>query len=176
MLIIEDNAELRSYLRSTLQEHYLCFDAPNGEQGLRIAKEQIPDLIVCDVMMPGIDGYATAQELKSDEHTSHIPILMLTAKNDLNSRLKGWQSSIDEYMAKPFSSTELLYRIHNLLTVRDLLKKRFGSCLSNETPVLNAEFIHNKDEKFILKFEKVIEENFTNPGFKRTDAENYQHW
>jgi signal transduction histidine kinase/ligand-binding sensor domain-containing protein/CheY-like chemotaxis protein/AraC-like DNA-binding protein len=170
VLIIEDNAELRSYLRSTLQEYYLCFDAPNGEQGLRIAKEQIPDLIVCDVMMPGIDGYATAQELKSDVHTSHIPILMLTAKNDLNSRLKGWQSSIDEYMAKPFSNTELLYRIHNLLTVRDLLKKRFGSCLSNETPILNAEFIHNKDEKFILKFEKVIEENFTNPDFKRTDA------
>ncbi|HEX8529465.1 MAG TPA: ATP-binding protein, partial [Cytophagales bacterium] len=126
VLVVEDNADVRTFVRSTLQEHYQVLEAANGPAGLQLAGEHVPDLIITDLMMPGMDGYQVCTALRQDERTSHIPVIMLTAKTDLDSRLEGLEAGADSYLGKPFSHRELIAQINNLLTVRRQLRERYG--------------------------------------------------
>ncbi len=129
ILLIDDNTDMRQLLNDQLSLDYLCFQAANGKTGLATAREQLPDLIISDVMMPVMDGYELAQALKADELTSHIPIILLTAKGSTESRIKGLQLLIDDYLAKPFNLEELSLRIRNIMTIRDIVRKRAGQAI-----------------------------------------------
>ena len=187
--IIEDNPQMRQFIREQLSDQFYCLTSANGEAGCELATEQIPDLIICDVMMPGISGFTVAKRLKEAQNTSHIPIIMLTAKGDQQSRMQGWQHHVDAYLSKPFNVEELKLRINNLLLMRERLRVSYGQVLqpdataqsntaqpdkaaleneaqsSTELSELNA-----KELKFIATFESIIADNYSNSAFKRADA------
>jgi len=125
VLVIEDNFDMRQYVESLLIEQYQVLTAENGQLGLEKALSFIPDLIISDVMMPERDGFELTKALKLDQLSSHIPIILLTAISDRKSRLRAWHEKADEYLVKPFDSEELLLRVNNLLSIRDLLKQSF---------------------------------------------------
>ncbi|TQV89725.1 hybrid sensor histidine kinase/response regulator transcription factor [Aliikangiella coralliicola] len=126
VLLIEDNVDMRNYIKENINSRFKVFIAANGEEGVKVATEEIPDLIISDIMMPKMDGYEVTKQLRCQESTNHIPIVLLTARSDRESRLKGWQEKADEYLTKPFDVEELLIRLDNLLEIREILKKRFS--------------------------------------------------
>ena len=126
ILVIEDNQDMRDYIVGSLGDDYQTITASNGEEGVNLAKQEVPDLIISDIMMPKKDGFETTKELRSNDITSHIPIILLTALGDSENRIKGWQEKADEYLTKPFNTEELKTRIVNLLEIRNILKRRFG--------------------------------------------------
>ncbi len=126
LLVIEDNPDMRDYIVNSIQQNYQIFTAKDGEQGLNIAIAEVPDLIISDVMMPKMDGYQVTHQLRKNQLTNHIPIILLTARGDRESRLKGWFEKADEYLTKPFDTEELKIRLKSLLEIRDILKKRFA--------------------------------------------------
>ncbi|MCJ8268961.1 MAG: ATP-binding protein, partial [Psychrosphaera sp.] len=128
LLIIEDNPDMREYIYQSLCQQYQCVVEANGKAGVERAIAIIPDIIISDVMMPIMDGYEVTKAIKSDERTSHIPVILLTARDDKQSRLKGWIEKADEYLTKPFDTQELTIRIDNLLAIRDILRDRFNQC------------------------------------------------
>jgi PleD family two-component response regulator len=115
ILVVEDNADARRYIRGALDEHYTVKEAVDGKDGIDKAKILVPDLIVSDVMMPCIDGYELCKTIKSNVATSHIPIILLTAKASEKSVLEGYDTGADDYITKPFSAKILLSRIRNLI-------------------------------------------------------------
>ncbi|MBT7579045.1 MAG: response regulator [Candidatus Marinimicrobia bacterium] len=153
LLIVEDNADVRTYIRSFLDELYECHEAVDGEDGLVLALEFIPDMIISDVMMPKMDGVEFCKRIKTDERTSHIPVILLTAKADLESKLAGLETGADDYLTKPFEADELLMRIRNLIAQRQLLKEQFQRELSLVPAGLN---LSSMDEQFLQKTIKVI--------------------
>ena len=172
ILIIEDNVEMRNLLIDCFKDEFNCITAPNGVLGLELANKTIPDCIICDVMMPILDGYEVAKELRKNENTSHIPIIMLTAKGDNESRMQGWDQNVDDYITKPFSEKELSKRVNNLLDIRSILRKKFAGALSSSSiteTIANFNF-HEKDKSFLTKFEQTILENYQNCDFNRIQA------
>ncbi|MBK9013984.1 MAG: response regulator [Saprospiraceae bacterium] len=127
LLLIEDNPDVMTYLKSCLSDSYRMVAAVNGQEGVELATKLVPDLVVTDVMMPVMDGYEVCRFLKNDERTSHIPVIMLTAKAGLESRLEGLELGADAYLAKPFHREELLVQIRNLLAVRRRLQRHYRS-------------------------------------------------
>jgi signal transduction histidine kinase/ligand-binding sensor domain-containing protein/CheY-like chemotaxis protein/AraC-like DNA-binding protein len=163
LLIVEDNYEMRDYIKDCLIGNYLIEEAINGEQGIRKAEAIIPDLIISDVMMPKMDGNELTNILKNNEKTSHIPIILLTAKSGQDSKIEGLKSGADDYLTKPFDLKELQIRIENLITIRKKLQERIGkSDLIIKPEVKNLRSI---DEKFINKVIKVIEEHISDEAF-----------
>ncbi len=134
VLVIEDNDDMRRYIVDNITENFQAITARNGEEGVARAIEEIPDLIISDVMMPKMDGYQSTHLLKTNDLTSHIPIILLTARGDRESRLKGWHQKADEYLTKPFDVEELNIRLNNLLDIRNILKKRFGETVFEPQP------------------------------------------
>ncbi len=118
VLLIDDNPDIRSYLFDCLAPYYNVLQASNGVDGLRITRESPPDLIICDIMMPGMDGYEVCQTLKSDSHLNHIPLIFLTAKASMGMKVEGLKVGADDYIAKPFNASELLARTGNLILLR----------------------------------------------------------
>ena len=166
VLIIEDNADMRSFVIQSMSAQYNCLNAKDGEEGIQVAIKEIPDIIVCDLMMPKMDGYQVARNLRADERTSHIPIILLTAKGDKESRLLGWKENIDDYITKPFDEEELLARVANLLTVRNILKRKVGAnSLSKDSE--NQSILPEKEKLFLDKVNKVIAKNFHDNQFGR---------
>lgn len=135
ILVVDDNEDIRTYLRVLLSDHYYVIEASDGQNGLRLAKESVPDLIVSDVMMPVMDGLTFCSKIKEDEVTSHIPVILLTARSEESQRIEGYEHGADAYLTKPFSSHLLLARISNLLQAR---RQRKNMDAKN---VLSAEFI-----------------------------------
>lgn len=129
ILVIEDNPDMQSYIVECLTPTFHCITANNGELGLALAKEKIPDLVISDVMMPKMDGYQVTKSLREELTTSHIPVIMLTALGDRESRLKGWQERADEYLTKPFDVEELNLRVKSILDIRELVRKRLTDSL-----------------------------------------------
>ncbi|MGB0862419.1 MAG: hybrid sensor histidine kinase/response regulator transcription factor [Saprospiraceae bacterium] len=164
LLIIEDNQELRSYIRSCIDENiYQVTEAKDGEEGLEKAQVIIPDLIISDVMMPKKDGFEVTQFIRQTLSTSHIPIILLTAKSALESRLEGLRRGADAYLTKPFSPQELVLRIRKLIELRQMLQNRYhtASQLSNEHLIENEVSTFEKEDKFIADFKNYILENIT---------------
>jgi len=164
LLVVEDNDDLRSYVRSYLDDEYSVHEAVNGALGLQSAIEKIPDLIISDVMMPMMDGYQLCRALKSNEKTSHIPVILLTAKAAKEDKLEGLELGADDFLTKPFDPAELLVRIKNLIEQRQLLRKRYLKEL-NLYPQALPDKIASMDEQFLQKAMEVVRENIPDPEF-----------
>lgn len=126
ILVVEDNADIRDYIADSFTDLYEVKTAANGKEGLQIATDCIPDIIVSDIMMPVMNGVVMCQKLKADIRTSHIPVILLTAKDSITDKEEGYQAGADSYLTKPFSASLLQSRISNLLTQRRLLSERFA--------------------------------------------------
>lgn len=162
VLVIEDNDDIRNFLRLTLEPAYRVFDTVDGEAGIEKALEIVPDVIVCDVMMPGKDGFEVTKILKKQEKTSHVPIILLTAKAGVENRITGLETGADAYVPKPFSSDELHARIKNLIDGRKKLKEKFSRSLLVK-PDVAAE--PSMEEKFLMRVKKVVEEHLDDEHF-----------
>ncbi len=162
LLIVEDNADFRKYLYDHLSPDYQVIEAKDGMEGLDKSIEQIPDLIVSDVMMPGINGFELCHKVKSDERTSHIPVILLTVKASEESKIEGLETGADDYVTKPFDIKELKVRIRNLIDQRRQLRMRF-----NRKQGLKPEEIASTsvDEKFLRKALAIIEQKMSDPDF-----------
>lgn len=169
ILLVEDNADVVAYTASCLPDYRLAVGR-DGREGYEIALEIIPDLIITDVMMPLMDGYELCSQLRSHGNTSHIPIIMLTAKADLESKMEGLEKGADAYLHKPFNPEELLIRIKKLLELRRNLQefylKKAGIDI-NETAISAVEEVlsDKKENEFVKRVREAIEENLTDTGF-----------
>lgn len=163
ILLVEDNADMRSFIYETLADQFEVIEAANGQEGIDKAIELIPDLIISDIMMPRIDGLELCSRLKNDERTSHIPIVLLTAKAEIESRLAGLERGADDYLAKPFHRSELLLRIHNLLESRRRLRERFAA-LQPPEPSENKDV--QIEDAFLQKVRGIIEDNLSDSEFE----------
>lgn len=162
VLVIEDNDDIRNFLRLTLEPAFRVFDAIDGETGIEKATEIIPDVIVCDVMMPGKDGFDVTKVLKKQEKTSHVPIILLTAKAGVENRIAGLETGADAYVPKPFSSDELHARIRNLIDGRKKLKEKYSRSLLVKPDVVAEP---SMEEKFLLRVKNVVEEHLDDENF-----------
>jgi len=162
ILIVEDHPEMMRYLRETLKADYITMGASNAVDGLELAQEKIPDLIITDIMMPGMDGYAFCEEIKSNEKTSHIPVIFLTAKTNQTDIIHGLETGADDYLIKPFNTIELKIRVKNMIQSRLTLRKKF-----TPNTLVKAEEISvtSRDRMFIEKILQLIEENIDNEKF-----------
>ena len=173
ILLVEDNADVVAYTASCLPDYRLAV-GKDGKEGFEIAKEIIPDLIITDVMMPFVDGFELCKLLRSDEHTSHIPIIMLTAKADIESRLQGLSTGADAYLEKPFNKEELSIRINKLLELRKNLQqyylKKAGLADVAQSPAVLAAtsemtLSDKREDEFVKKVREVIELHLTETDF-----------
>ena len=162
LLLIEDNVDVRNYVRGILSPYYALIEAPNGEEGIKKAIEYIPDLVISDVMMPLKNGYEVCKFLKQEEKTAHIPVILLTAKASVNSRIEGLETEADLYLSKPFVPKELMLCIRNLIESRKKLRERY-----NKQVVLKPKDIavNSVDEQFLEKLMRVVETNFEDEAF-----------
>ncbi len=170
LLLVEDNVDVVAYTATCLPDYKLSV-GKDGQEGFDIAVEIIPDLIITDVMMPIIDGFEMCRKLRQDERTSHIPIIMLTAKADIQSKLEGLEQGADVYLEKPFNKEELLLRIRKLIEQRENLQqyysKQMGIIAETETiPAPGQRDIEErKEHEFVKKVREIVEANFTNYEF-----------
>lgn len=165
LLIVEDNPDLRHYIRSIFSSMYRIEEAQDGQIGLQMATELIPDVVICDVMMPRLDGFGFCKALKTDIRTNHIPVVMLTAKTTLNDRLEGLETGADDYLSKPFHTEELQLRIQNLLKKQQLLQQKYAH-LAPITQVADEVVpVASMDDLFLQKVTEVLAKNYTESSF-----------
>jgi len=162
LLIVEDNSDVRKYIISHLEVDYGIQEAVDGEDGLTKSIEQIPDLIVSDVMMPKMDGFQLCEKLKTDERTSHIPVILLTAKATSKDKIEGYETGADDYIMKPFDAKELKVRIKNLIDQRKKLREHF---LKEGIFNLDNKNIISVDKKFLEKAVNIINEHLSDSLF-----------
>lgn len=162
VLVVEDNQEIRNFLIQSLNSEYEILDAENGEIALRIATDKIPDIIISDVMMPVMDGFEFCRKVKTDERTSHIPMILLTARSGEIHELDGLKTGADVYLTKPFSIQKLQLTLSNLLMLQENMRKKFSQQLKLEP--LNI-IIESSDEEFLNKVLQLLEKNITNTDF-----------
>lgn len=163
ILLIEDNAELRFFCREALRDKYNILEAGTGEEGLETAREFIPDLVVCDVMMPGMDGLEVCRRLKSDLTTSHIPVLLLTAKTSVPSVIKGLETGADDYITKPFQLEVLSLKIANHIQIRENLRSRYALHASGGEVAPRAGY--EREDIFLSGLRTLIENNLADQDF-----------
>jgi len=171
ILLVEDNSDLREYIRDSIGQQYQILEAQNGKQGLDLALEQIPDLVISDVMMPEMDGFELCEKLKTDERTSHIPVILLTARAGMESKIEGLETGADDFITKPFDIDELKIRIKNLVRQRKELRKRFMQEIEAIKQVSEQEIL-SMDQQFLRKAKRVVEENMTSSDFSAEDFAN----
>lgn len=160
ILIAEDNADLRAYICEELSGHYHMIEAEDGEAGFQQAAQYIPDLVISDVMMPKMDGYQLCEKLKTDERTSHIPVVLLTARSDRDSKMEGLTLGADDYVTKPFEPEELRVRVKNLIDQRRKLRERFSRTMTASI----AEFaVMPADERFLKRVFDFVESRLDDP-------------
>ena len=172
LLVVEDNSDIRQYIADTFSDDFRILQAENGEEGVGLAREHIPDIIVSDIMMPKMNGIQLTRMLKDDIRTSHIPIILLTAKNADEDKEEGYDSGADSYLTKPFTAKLLASRIRNLLTARRRLTEMIAngpahvkatamaddgsSPISSQSP---QPKLSRLDQEFIDRLNNLIEEN-----------------
>jgi len=162
ILVVEDSADIRDYIRGSLEPAYAVVEAGNGREGIQRAQEIIPDLIISDIMMPEIDGYVLCRELKNDVKTSHIPIVLLTAKASEENIVEGLETGADDYVTKPFSTAILSARIKNLIDLRRHMQLTLDREMSMKPVNIPVSQI---DKTFIKKMRQVVRENISDPDF-----------
>ncbi len=154
ILVVEDNTEVRNYIMSSLQDDYHVVAANDGDSGITQAIDVIPDLVITDLMMPVTDGMTVCRTIKKDERTSHIPVIMLTAKADLESKIEGLESGADDYLAKPFHTKELLARIANQIAIRKSLQEKFRGGVAKEE---SDQQLPTREKVFMAKLRATVE-------------------
>ena len=169
LLIIEDHSDVRKYISDILRDSYKIDEAFDGEDGLRKSLEEIPDLIISDIMMPKMDGIKLCQTLKSDSRTSHIPIILLTAKATINDKIEGLQTGADDYIMKPFEEAELKARINNLLEQR----KRIHQHFQKYEVIVDEEKITSLDQRFLKQTLSLINEHISDNDFSVEELAEY---
>lgn len=162
LLLVEDNVDVMHYLKEILEDRYQILEASDGAMGIEMAFETIPDLIVSDVMMPKKNGYEVCETLKQDERTSHISIILLTAKASEEDKMQGLLTKADAYLTKPFAPKELLVRVQNLIESRKKLREKYKRELILKPSEVSVNSI---DENFLLKVIKVVNENLDDEHF-----------
>ncbi len=175
VLVVDDNNDIRRYERTLLESKYFVLEARDGKEGLEIAKREIPDLVVCDVMMPVLDGMEFCAQLKSTVATSHIPVVMLTAKNLDDQRTEGYVQGADSYITKPFNNKVLLARIDNLLKSRAQLRALFTAEESGAftgKPAEHSAELADPDKQFLKKLHDVIRKHMGESSFGVEDVAN----
>ena len=161
ILTVEDNEDIRAHITDNMAE-YNVMEAADGAAGLQVATEQLPDLIITDLMMPKMDGVELCEKLKTDERTSHIPVIMLTAKTSVEDRIEGLETGADDYLTKPFNIKELRVRVKNLIKQRQKLRERFRKELMLEPREIA---VTSADERFIIQALEIIEKNMSDEDF-----------
>ena len=169
-LVVDDNQEMRAFIKQLLSGKYLVIEAEDGQQGLSQARAHSPDIIISDVMMPGMNGFEMLSEVRSDMSISHIPVILLTAKSDQQSKLQGLSDLADDYITKPFDSDILLKRMSRLLEIRTILQQCF---LNNSGLQVKADdqtdeqssAITELEQKFLSRFTELIEKNYSLADF-----------
>ncbi len=163
ILVVEDNDHLVYYLRSCLEDRYQILTAPNGQVGLELAREKVPDIIISDVMMPEMDGFALCRALKKNPITSHIPIILLTAKATPIDRLTGLQQGADAYLTKPFDRPELEARLRQLVALRRRLRRKFGGRNGRTEKTGSSAF--GRENAFMQRLKAIISSRYQDEGF-----------
>lgn len=158
VLVVDDNSDIRTYEKSILSKDFNVLAAKNGEEGIKLATKYVPDAIVLDVMMPGMDGIECCRRLKGESPTSHIPVILLTACSLDEERIQGYDGGADSYISKPFNSQLLVSRLHNLISNRRQLKQAFGYSF-----IVDKENIGDVDKDFMTRFHKLIKEKMQDP-------------
>jgi signal transduction histidine kinase/DNA-binding response OmpR family regulator/streptogramin lyase len=168
LLVVEDNDEVRSYIKSIFEGTYIVFQASEGKEGMDIALEEMPDLVISDVMMPVLDGITLCTQLKSNVKTSHIPVILLTARTSLIFKVEGLETGADDYITKPFNPKVLQLKVRNLMRMRELMRKMF-----RDNEVLKIEpkrvTLNSADELFVQQALESIEKNMSNPDYAVDD-------
>jgi len=162
LLIVEDNPDMRAYIRGQLLDYCQVLEAEDGQAGLDMASDTLPDLIISDVMMPKMDGYQLCEKLKTDQRTSHIPLILLTAKSSGESKLEGLTLGADDYLVKPFDSKELRVRVKNLIEQRRRLRERFGKEIKLQPKDIA---ITSADEKFLQRAMDITDRYISDENF-----------
>lgn len=162
ILLIEDHEELRDFIHRSLEDKYRVLDAADGDAGIALALEHIPNLIITDLMMPRVDGYQVSANLKKDERTSHIPIIILTAKADMDSRVQGIETGADAYLGKPFDKRELFAQIENLINVRNQLREHYSRSDLWFSDILSMPSI---ERDFIARVRSAVENHLDEEGY-----------
>jgi CheY-like chemotaxis protein len=165
VLVIEDNADLCWHLAQVLQDQFHCEFAHDGEAGVEQAFESIPDLVICDVMLPGLNGFEVTRRIKEDERTSHVPVILLTARGDEESRITGLKALADEYLTKPFSEAELRQRVDTLISIREILRQRFARDSQRLDAAELPEELGPRDRRFLERVEKALAAHHADPEF-----------
>ena len=161
ILIVEDNKELRNYIKQHISKYYKVLEAVNGKEGFSIAVDHVPDLIISDIMMPEVDGLKMTHQLKEDARSSHIPIILLTARTSVIQMKEGLEFGADDYITKPFNSSVLLLKIKNIIMSRENLKNLYGKGFALEN--MGVEIISTED-RFMQKLCEVVEKNISEPN------------
>lgn len=173
ILIVEDNDELRLFLKTVLSSKYNILEAENGTKGLEIAGSEIPDIIISDVMMPEMNGMEMTRAIKDDIRISHIPVVLLTAKTDMENKLEALQYGVDDYITKPFSSAYLEARIENLLNLRKKLQELYRASLTTGVFAPSRPHVVSQDDVFMQKIITFIENNIENPELTVKDIADH---
>ena len=160
MLLVEDNAEVLEYLQNQLSGEYVILTAKNGKEALELTEQELPDMVISDVMMPEMDGVELCSRIKGDIRLCHIPVILLTAKSMTLHIEEGYSAGADDYIAKPFSISLLKIRIHNLFANREQMKEIFSKKFSLESLGIEVE---SADQTFMDRYVEIVKKNFTNP-------------
>ncbi|MVM42016.1 response regulator [Spirosoma sp. HMF3257] len=165
LLIIDDNADIRAYVRSIFEADFQILEAGDGQEGLEKATEQLPTIVICDLMMPRLDGFGFCRALKTQIATSHVPVVMLTAKATVEDRIEGFELGADEYLTKPFNQTEIRVRVRNLIRQRERLGLYFQEKLGLVAAPAPEQLIA-KENDFLQKVQAIVDAHVTESGFE----------
>ncbi|HSC40435.1 MAG TPA: ATP-binding protein, partial [Chitinophagaceae bacterium] len=172
ILVVEDTREIRTLIKETFRDHYQVLEAENGQKGLELATGQVPDIIISDVMMPEMDGFALCAALKTDERTSHIPVILLTAKSSQADQVSGLETGADIYLTKPFSTKVLALNVRNLLAARERMRQKFSGLMTAEpglpatdAPADAPPFVNTVDKEFLQRVMQLVEDHMDDPDF-----------
>ncbi len=162
ILVVDDNADMRAYLRTLLADKFYVLEAADGQNGLKLARDMVPDIVVSDVMMPVMDGLQLCKHLKEDAVTSHIPVILLTARSSEAQQKEGYEHEADAYLTKPFNADVLISRIYNLVKSRQLLRQLFD----NKQQTEEEPKFSSQDKLFAASLKEAIKKNMSNPNLK----------